>query len=391
VKLIGRKVVAIGGALLLGVVAVRNAIVVQFAEVRPDVAGRVWPGHPSSEIWSGLTQIGTSARLGKAAPSSALALIRDAAAKKPLSAEPFIVRGVQAQVAGNQRLAIEAFRTALARDHRSIPARYFLVQQYFRSGDVEGGLKELTLLARMVPNGVDSLGGYIAAYAKDPAKRPQVLALFRSDPRIERAALTVLAADPANADLILRLANPALDPPSWAPRLLESLVAAGKYAEAHSIWGQVSHVPLDSKNLIFDTTFDQAKPPAPFNWVLASSTVGLAERQSGSRLHVLFYGHDDGDLATQLLVLTPGRFRLAFRVSGDLANARALSWNLSCARSGAALLSVQLAKAAPSATFQVPSGCEGQYLKLSAAALDLPQQVDITITDLALTPEPSNG
>lgn len=384
-------IVAIVGALLLGVVVIRNALVSQYAETNPGRASAVWSGHPTSELWAGLTQIGVTAREKKPVPASTLAVIRDAARKSPLAPEPFVVRGVEAQESGNRRLAIAAFKAAALRDGRSIPARYFLAEQYLRSGDANDGLKEIAMLARMVPKGVDNLGPYIAVYARDPRTRPQIVALFRDNPGIELAALTSLAADPSNADVVLQLATPSSRPPQWAARLLESLINAGEFEKARATWAKLSHISPPPSDLIFDATFQRPDVPAPFNWALTSSSVGLAERQAGGRLHVLFYGQDDGVLAKQLLVLPPGRYRLAMHVGGDLAHARALSWGVTCVGAEKALVAVPLASAAPNATFVVPAGCAAQSLGLMASAPDIPQQSDVTISGLSLSRDGGDG
>jgi len=319
-----------------------------------------------------------------------LADIRDAATKAPLTAEPFVVRGVEAQVHGDRQLALDAFKAALFRDGRSIPARYFLAEQYFQSGDIADALKQVATLARMIPGGVDNLAPYVASYAKDPRTRPEMLALFRSDAAIEQAALTVLAADPANADLILGLAAPSKQPPTWSARLLGSLVDAGQYAKARSMWAKISNVG-PSSDLIFDAQFERPGAPAPFNWTLTSSALGLAERQPSGRLHAVYYGQDDGVLASQLLVLKPGRYRLSMRVSGDQARARSLAWVVNCAGSGSSLLSLPLGSSNPNGVFQVPERCEGQFLQLVGHAPELPQQTDVTISDLSLNPVLSGG
>lgn len=382
----------IGAALLCGVVVVRNAVVRQYAELYPQVAERIWPSHPSSELWFGLTQIGFNARDRKPVGPATLNLIRDASFKSPLSAEPFLVRGVEAQLAGNQVLATKSFQAAELRDGRSIPARYFLAEQYFRSGDTSRGLREIAILARMVPNGVDNLAPFIASYAKDPRNRPHLLALFRSDRLIEQAALRILASDAANADLILDLARHSNAAPLWGDRLLQTLVAAGQYQKARAVWSRLAGLAPSQGQLIFDPGFKGSDAPAPFNWSLTSSTAGLAERQSGGRLHVIFYGQEDGVLATQLLTLAPGRYRLGMRISGDAA--RPLTWTVTCARAKEPLLAFSLTdakRAAQGLSFEVPQGCEAQYLELTGKAPDLPQQIDATVSGLTLVREAANG
>jgi len=240
--LIGRAILVGAAALFAGVAVVRNAAVAQYAEIRPELAARAWPSHPASELWLGLTQIGLNARRRATVAPSTLELIRDAARKAPLAPEPFLVRGVQAQLSGDGKLAEQAFVAAKERDGRSIPARYFLAEHYFRVGDAPRGLREIAVLARMVPNGVASLAPYVAAYAKDPRNQGNLRALFRSDPLIEQAALTTLASDARNSDLILALASPSATPPQWTGYLLQSLVATGKYSEAYRVWTRVSHI-----------------------------------------------------------------------------------------------------------------------------------------------------
>ncbi len=390
--LIGRAILVSIAALLAGLVVVRNAVVAQYAETKPQLAARIWHSHPSSNLWSGLTEIGLNARTRKAVSPTTLAKIRDAAAKSPLAPEPFLVRGVEAQLAGDYRLASQAFLAAKLRDGRSIPARYFLAEQYFRSGDAAHGLREIALLARMVPNGVAGLAPFIATYAKDRRNRPQLLSLFRADPQLEDAALSALSSDAGNADLILELASDR--PPVWAGGLLGSLVAAGLYERARQIWAQLAHITSSSGQLIFDPGFKGSDAPPPFNWTLTSSTVGLAERQPGGRLHVIYYGQEDGVLASQLLVLPPGRYRLAMGFAGDLSHAAALSWTVTCAGSTTALLSLRLsdsALASRGVTFDVPANCPAQRFELIANAPELPQQAEITVSGLHLRRVPANG
>ncbi|HEY6662616.1 MAG TPA: hypothetical protein VIZ66_06805 [Sphingomicrobium sp.] len=388
-----RSILAGVSALLVAVVVVRNAVVVQSAKTNPQLAARVWPSHPSSQLWLGLTQIGLSARARKPVAPATLALIRDAAMKAPLAPEPFLVRGVEGQMAGNSRLATAAFVGARLRNGRSIPARYFLAEQYFRRGDAPRGLREIAILARMIPDGVNDLAPFVASYAKDPRTQPQLRALFRSDPGLEQAALTTLATDARNADLILGLATPSAKAPQWTEMLLRSLIKDGQYGKAQRIWARLGHV-RPAPNSIFDAKFEGSDASAPFNWTLTSSTAGLAERQPGGRLHVIFYGQEDGLLAGQLLVLAPGRYRLAMHIEAEAARAAALRWSVTCAGSGRTLLSLPVSDvrhAAAGVPFDVPADCGAQNLQLLGSAPELPQQVEVTISNLALVREQANG
>jgi hypothetical protein len=366
-------------------VVVRNAFVAQFAEVRPQRALAAWPKHPNAELWSGLTEIAAATRAGRPVSQTTLASLMDAARKAPLAAEPFLVRGIEARLAGDETLAGEAFRAAELRDGRSVPARYFLADHDLRTSDVARGLHEISVLARMIPNGIAALSPSVAGYASDPRNWPQIRALFRADPPLADAVLSSLAADPRNSDLVLQLA-PLGDRSGalWTGRLIKALVTAGDYEQAYPVWRSLSHAKQPPGALIYDAGFSDSKSRAPFNWTLTSSALGLAERQGGGRLHVVYYGQDDGVLARQLLLLKPGRYRLRMRGSGDAGNTAPLNWTVTCAGSATQLLKLAVGPTM-GGVFVVPGGCTGQWLELAAAAPELPRTVDVTISGLTLS------
>ena len=363
----------------------RNALVVQFAELRPERAAAAWPGHPKAELWSGLTTIAAAARAGRPVSPDVLESMADAARKAPLAAEPFLVRGVQARLAGDENLAGKAFRAAELRDGRSVPARYFVADHDLRTGQAAHGLREIAILARMIPNGIQALSPFVASYASNRSNWPQIRALFRSDPKLADAALTSLAADPRNSELVLELAPARSDsPPLWAGELVRVLASAGEYAKAYDIWRRVNRVSRPAGALIYDSAFSDEKAPQPFNWTLTSSSLGLAERQGGGRLHVVYYGQDDGVLASQLLLLKPGRYQLDMQVGGDAGNPPMLSWTVTCANAATPLLKLGIS-GRTDGSFTVPSGCAAQKLELVGSAPDLPRTVDVTIGRLSLT------
>jgi hypothetical protein len=373
--------------LLLAVTVVRNSAVDAFAEFDPARASGIWPDHPASELSLGMTQIARAARVRAAVSRDVLDRIDDAAGKAPLAPEPFLVEGVQRQVAGDADAAARVFQAAEWRDPRSLPAHYFLAEYSLRKRDAQHGLAEVASLANLSPEGVGSAAPYLAAFARDRSNWPRMRALFRANPPIEDAALVELARDGANTPAILALASPRQrkGSSSWLPVLLNSLIAAGDYAQARAIWGSFSGIGTASQPTLFDPDFSRPGPPPPFNWTLTSSTVGLAERQSAGRLHAIYYGQEDGVLAQQLLVLPLGRYRLSMRLQGGASQPKALSWNLLCNGAPAPAASIRLDVAATRGwTFDVPANCPAQWLQLSGVSGDLPQQSEVTINALRL-------
>jgi hypothetical protein len=390
--LIVRRLFIVAVALLIAAQVVRNAAVSALAPLKPEAAANLWRGHPAVETSLGLAAIGSASRERKPIPASAFAMINDAAAKAPLSPAPYLVRGVQARGEGDDAAALRAFAAAQMRDPRSLPAAYFLADHYFRSGEPLQGLVQATVLARLSPDGSRALAPFVADFAQDRSNWPALRELFRTQQTIEDEVLAVLAANPRNADAIAAVADAThrkQDSP-WLPLLLRSLVESGDYTRALHFWSTFGRGRTGA--LIYDGDFAAPGPPPPFNWSLTSSTVGLAERQPGKRLHVIFYGNEDGVLASQLLLLPAGTYRLAMRIAGSPVHPEALRWSVRCAGGKDELAITGIDQAAQGGfAFQVPENCPAQWLELSGRSGDVAQQSEATITALTLSPAGSHA
>lgn len=381
-------------AVLLAVQIVRNAAVEALAEALPDSAGKVWPGHPDVRTQSAMIAIASATGKRQPVPRSALQAMNASALQSPLLSEPFLVRGVQAQLAGDEARARAAFIAAERRDPRALPAHYFLAELDLRTGNVAHGLSELAVLASLSPHGALAVAPFIATFARDRRNWPEVRALFRRDSNLAGYTLAKLAADPANATTIVALAGPAKpgSETTWLEPLLASMTGAGRYAEARALWASRWKLRLSPDAPLFDSGFANTSPPPPFNWALTSSTVGLAERLPGGRLHAIFYGQQDGALARQLLVLQPGTYRVTMRVAGDAARREALNWSVTCAKSSAPLATIDLAAASRQAwSFTVPPGCDAAWLELAGVAEDIPKAADVTISELRMSRAGASG
>jgi hypothetical protein len=125
---------------------------------------------------------------------------------------------------------------------------------------------------------------------------------------------------------------------------------------------------------------------------LTSSTLGLAERESGNRLHVIFYGNDDGVLASELVTLPAGAYRQQMQLAGGSVHPEALRWSIRCDKSTEPFASIGIDQAAKQAwSFQAPANCPAQWLELSGRSGDVAQQSEVTITGFRLMREAANG
>jgi hypothetical protein len=249
----------------------------------------------------------------------------------------------------------------------------------------------MAVMARLSPGGVDAASPYLADYARDRVNWPKMRALFSSQPALEPNVLVALAKDAQNAEAVVGIASASQRKPDaiWLNVLLSSLVNAGDYGRARGIWASVGRG--SNSGLIYDPSFSSPTAPPPFNWLLASSTIGLAERQPGTQLHGIFYGNVDGPLASQLLTLSPGAYMLRIRLVGAPVNGETLRWSVRCNKSNEPFSLAPIAQvAARGLTFNVPANCPAQWLELSGRAGDVAQQSEATLTALSLSRATAN-
>jgi hypothetical protein len=101
---------------------------------------------------------------------------------------------------------------------------------------------------------------------------------------------------------------------------------------------------------------------------------------------VIYYGQEEGELASQLLLLGPGAYHLSARVAGASASAQSLAWTVTCANSTGTIgrFPLDAAQAAQGWSFTVPENCPAQRLALLGTMSEVPQQADVTISGLKL-------
>ena len=374
------------GALLAGWLVIRVAFVAAFATKDPGTAAAVWAGHPAVQLETGLARVGDMAAAGRPVDRELVNSLISASAKAPLAPEPFLVRGVHAQVSGNQSVALQSYLAARERNPRAVAPRYFLADLYLKAGRTEPGLGEISALARLVPESLPNVAKYLAAYARTPGAAAQVKAMLENHPQLELALLNELAADAASTRLTLHLwsGRGGEEARTWQARLLEQLVQAGRFNEARAVWARFADVSAQSDSL-FDAQFEARALP-PFGWMLASGASGIAEPQGSGRLHLIYYGREDLVLASQLLTLPPGRYRLSMKVSASTPAAKSLSAAIRCLPSSSVIVTLPLQRQGRvSASFVITGqGCAAQQLEISGDAPEFPERAEATVSQLRL-------
>lgn len=365
--------------LLVGEVA-RLTIVSAEADKNTQLASALAPMAPDALIQSAMVEVGEAAAKATIPSPATRQRLRLVANVSPLQPEPYLVQAALDSRAGNYVRAEKLLEDARWRNPRSPAARYLLANVWFRQDKVTGALEEMAVLSRLIPGSAVGLAPALAEYARMPNARAQLAPVIARNPQLKAPLLTALAADPANADLVLALAGNDMrssDPETrvWQRRLLEGFLSRGKYAQAYSLWRRMVEVPIDDHSLVFNANFRRLAAPPPFNWDLYSGAAGMTE-ETGGRLRVMFYGRENAILASQTVLLPAGEYRFRAPLSGNVPR-RALLWTLTCLSASNELMNIDAATGAGS--FTVPQDCPAQSLRLVGQIEDMPTDADILI------------
>jgi len=337
-----------------------------------------------------MEDVGKAAGANQTPGERTMADVHRLATERPLAWEPFLIQGAIALKSGDYARAEPLIRSARQRAPRSPAARFLLAESYLETDRPVEAMTEMAVLNRLVPAASAQLAPALAEYARSPGAIPRIRTILTSYPELETPLLAKLSWDPKNTDLILALATTSPTtgpPPDWQRLLLTTLVNDGQYDRAYAIWRKFSGAP-DLRGGFYNPTFADKAAPAPFNWEFAQGAGGVAEAGENG-LQVLYFGRDSVALATQVLILPPGRYRLQVTASGNIASDSGIGWRAVCLPSQRSVLTLPLRSGAVSGEFEVPVDCGAQRIMLAADAPDVPQSADFRVSDLELTRIPS--
>ena len=380
-------------SLLLAVLIVRTTGVAAAMEQDVTRAATVVPYDTRVRLATALMLFyqhrGTASREG-------LSMASRVAPDAPLALEPVLISGAAAAAAGENSRAEALLLEARLRDPRSALVRVHLLQLYAVSGRVAEASEELAVLARLLPSAAGELFiPQLAFYADDVAHRDAYSRVLAAHPQVREALLLHLIGIGEDADLVMQLARksqPAMKRPeddAWRMPLVERLIEAGELERSRRLWLQFTGPARGGRHeLVYDGSFKNALRPGPFAWQLPESGGGVAELGDTSGLYVKYYGRESIELARQTVVLSPGRYRLQVKVSGNVpAGVSSLSWRLRCLKSNVELLHLPLDRVTSAsrqinAQFVVPTGCRGQSLALIGAPPEFSKTENVAIHEI---------
>jgi len=380
----GTAVIVAAVALSLGVEVTRLTVANEFASTRPDVAFRLAPNAPATLSAVAMREVGEAAAKGGVPSREAFRRLEMLSAVAPLEPAPFLVEAALAEREADYGRAERLLQQARVRGPRSIATRYLLADVSLRNGEVAKGLRQLAILSRLLPSTSVQLVPALSDYARTPGAERELAGVLAENEQLKRPLLVALSADPANAELVLRLAGgdvrqTDVETQAWKTRLLNGLISRGDYERSYALWRRFSGAPAGPRPFLYNGEFKRLAAPPPFNWDFSSSSAGVAEPDNG-RLRVLYYGRDPTSLASQLLLLPPGQYRFESLVTGQMGGG-SLRWIIQCVGGGGQPGDVTIAEPGMKAIqFTVPPAkCDAQWLELRGVPQDAPQQADVQI------------
>jgi len=386
-------VVALLVCLFLAWWIVRSATVSAFSRSYPKVAAKVAPDDP--RVMSGQIQEELRTRMGVVSPRGKMKA-RQAILRAPLMEEPFDLGGIDKLVQHDHKGAEPFIRHALARNGRSRLARLLMLEIELRGKRARAAAEDMAILSRLMPDVQKVFVPELARLALDDETRPSLREVLQRDPDTHKALLQYLGQKQVKPSIILEIAGsnpPAVtdaDVADWRKTLLTSMISKGNLDGAHLIWARLSKLPNAAAPTVYDGNFEGLPGLAPFNWTFSSTDIGAAEPDKKGGLQVEYYGRTAGELATQLLMLKPGLYRMSFHADGSIDNAQhRLIWRIQCNRSNATILELPLtgityAGRNVAAAFTVPSNCNGQWLRLVGEPTEFPKIENVTIRNFKI-------
>lgn len=312
---------------------------------------------------------------GRGATDPAIRALTQATLARDLTQNAAIeFRAVDVEAAGDRARAAELFDLSDAISRRSLATRLWLIQRSVDRGDVGHALRDFDVALRTTAAAAPTLFPVLAGATSDPGL---VVPIARMLDRPSDWRLMFLNYAVANGDIegasavLLHMRDRRLVTDNGVDlALIARLVDERRFALA----GQVRAAFSGGKAqplLVVDGAFADATASYPFGWSFVERGDIGAERSVANGRPELGWRSQPGrggQVAAQLLLLSPGNYRLATMAASATSDDTPY-WSLTCGEQGGATLAQldvpSASNAAAAVDVAVPAGCEGQWLTLT--------------------------
>lgn len=347
----------------------------------------VWPLSTAAAVRHGTDLLG-----GKSPPANdiivARRLAQQALGREPANAAAARNLGLAYTLDGKLTEAARAFAYAERQSRRDLPTQLWLIEARVQADDVPGALRHYDRAMRTSIDARELLLPTLIGAVQDPAIATAVGRMVAGRPNWWSSFTDALVGQSQGADAITRIL-PALrlDPakPDEARQIsvgLRHMVDLAAIPRAFALYRQVRGLSVSKVPPLRGGDFEVHPALAPFEWqfVDEEGRQGVREARDGAQggYALSIYGDRAGEVARQLMVLPAGRYRLAGLVGSVASDVPQPSIAVICAANTAVLTTVPLPRGARNtfeADFQVPAGCNAQWLFIYTAG-SLDRQID---------------
>jgi hypothetical protein len=311
--------------------------------------------------------------MGAGAP----ALARAAYAREPLASDAVFVLALAQSPLGEEYRAGGAAKLGAAIDKRNALLELLLIADAARRQDYPEMFGYADVLAAAHPTLARSVLAPLFDRLGDPAAVPIVAAALADHARWADAFESYVPKDEAALRNYLALRRRAPAGEHWESddKLIAALADRHMYVEAFATWRLVADTGANRFGFVTDDRF------APIGWRLVVRGNRVAQIADDGAMTVSVERGAGGELARQLLELSPGRYRLETRIAS--ADATPPLWvSLSCA----SVKGARRQPLKPQVDFTVSeAGCPAYWLVVGGSALESRHGVEATLSGWRLS------
>ncbi len=325
------------------------------------------------------------AQLRAQQPESAARTARHLLQVQPTDGRGYRLLAQVAAVEGRPAQALALFLISARRSPRDLPARAWLAQHALEQGDANAALVQIDQVLTLSPASGTTIFPVLLTLAKDPGFADALADALQRNPPWRAGMLAMLrqasAEDrPAAEQVMGALQGKGGLAPAEAEALIDALLRAGRWGEAHARWAAPIVAGGTPLPVLFNADFAQEPSGAGFDWRMPPTPGVILDFEHGQgaarTLHARFLGRRVvGTYLEHALFLAPGNYHLQLRQRSDALRSEAgISWTLTCASAPATALAESPALngsrpwAAVELAFVVPAeGCQGQWLRMGNA------------------------
>ncbi len=340
----------------------------------------------------------------KKLPAVKVAAIR-AVSREPLDFEAARTLATIAVRQNDETLARKLFSAVGSRTLREPLTHFWLMGDDYARGRYSSFVREAEIILRQQPEMTPQIFHLFTRLVDRNLARQHLLKRLETDPEWRPGFLDAMGENSENSAaayaLYRDLARSSAPPKSSELRVwLLHEVGRTDAEELVRRWKSLQRPPLaERERLIRNPDFNGSLAPPPFDWTFfvpegSFSEIGPSPTGTGKALYIEMTGRSDQTVATQMLNLAHGRYRIVASIYpiSDLSR-RDLTVRLSC---GAGKRFIPLNDSSIDAPIErwskwhwdvsVPSGCQVQQLSLGMSARGLTADLRAYFDDFAITP-----